>query len=69
MSLFYYAEKRMSVSGTRLVHNAGCPNLPEARERIFLGSFLHMGFAFQAANIWYFRAGPCLLCLARHRRE
>jgi len=66
MSAFYYVEKNISFSGIRLVHEAGCQNLPQADNRIFLGSFSHISFAVQAANIRYSSSAPCLHCISRH---
>lgn len=69
MSAFFFADKRMSFNGTRLVHQEGCLALPQAPDRIFLGTFLHMTSAVQTARIRYFGASPCLLCLAIKRND
>jgi hypothetical protein len=43
--VFYYVEKNKSLSGTYLVHSAGCPELPESHNRLFLGSFIKISRA------------------------
>lgn len=58
----YYVNKREQASGDHEVHREGCPYLPAASNRLYLGQFPSCAPAVQAARQFYAQPDGCYYC-------
>lgn len=65
----YYVNKNAQSTGEHEVHNSLCRFLPEAANRIYLGSFLNCAEAVKKAKEYYTKVDGCYFCCPNcHKR-
>lgn len=58
----YYVNKNAQPSGEHEVHTSSCSYLPDAENRIFLGSFDTCAEAIREAKKYYTNVDGCYYC-------
>ncbi|HJV50869.1 MAG TPA: hypothetical protein VJ652_05405 [Noviherbaspirillum sp.] len=58
----YYVEKQEKANGAHEIHVPRCTYLPEADDRIYLGTFTNCADALRAAQTHYDKAASCRWC-------
>jgi len=58
----YYVNKNAQANGDHEVHAAGCPYIPLAHNRIYLGEFSSCRSAVAAAKKYYSQCNGCYYC-------
>lgn len=60
--MYYYVNKNAQGDGTHEVHSADCSWLPDAENRLYLGSFDNGREAVNVARLYYAKADGCYYC-------
>ncbi len=63
----YYVEKRETANGEHEIHVPRCAYLPEANDRVYLGTFSSCADALRQAKTHYDKATGCRWCCAECR--
>ncbi len=65
----YYVAIRPQTNDQHNVHKEGCPFLPEAARRIFLGIFQSPKDAVEEGSKYFSRSNKCLFCSKEHHPQ
>lgn len=67
--MYFYVNKNAQPTGEHEVHRSDCYWLPDAENRIYLGSFLTSAEAIRKAKTYYTNVDGCAYCCPEsHKR-